>query len=94
MIICAAIKIEHTDIMGNKLEPLIICGHQHGDCLKIENIRIIQGNNRMFAAMPNKKMPNGTYRDCVYPIGKESKLREEIDQAVIDEYNKLYSRIY
>ncbi len=59
------------------------------DCLKIENIRIIQGNNRMFAAMPNKKMPNGTYRDCVYPIGKESKLREEIDQAVIDEYNKL-----
>ena len=43
----------------------------------------------MFAAMPNKKMPNGTYRDCVYPIGKESKLREEIDQAVIDEYNKI-----
>lgn len=59
------------------------------DCLKIENIRIIQGNTRMFAAMPNKKMPNGKYKDVVYPIGKESNLREEIDKAIIDEYNKL-----
>ncbi len=45
MIICAAIKIEHTDIMGNKLEPLIVCGHRHGDCLKISqhlNLNIIK----------------------------------------------------
>lgn len=59
------------------------------DCLKIENIRIIQGNTRMFAAMPNKKMSNGKYRDVVYPIGKENGLREEIDKAIIEEYNKL-----
>lgn len=59
------------------------------DCLKIENIRIIQGNTRMFAAMPNKKMSNGKYRDCVYPIGKETNLRAEIDKAIIDEYNRL-----
>lgn len=35
MIICAAIKINHTDNFGNPLEPLIICGHRHGDCFKI-----------------------------------------------------------
>ena len=35
MIICAAIKINHTDNVGNPLEPLIICGHRHGDCYKV-----------------------------------------------------------
>ena len=35
MIICAAIKIEHNDNIGNPLEPIIICGHRHGDCYKI-----------------------------------------------------------
>ena len=37
MIICAAIKIEHTDVMGCSLEPLIVCGHRHGDCYNIKN---------------------------------------------------------
>ena len=36
MIICAAIKIEHTDITGDKeLEPIIICGYRHGNCFEI-----------------------------------------------------------
>lgn len=35
MIICAAIKIQHNDNIGNPLEPIIICGHRHGDCYKI-----------------------------------------------------------
>lgn len=36
MIICAAIKISHTDIMGNPLEDLIVCGHRHGNCYQVE----------------------------------------------------------
>lgn len=35
MIICAAIKIKHNDNVGNPLEPIIICGHRHGDCFKV-----------------------------------------------------------
>lgn len=35
MIICAAIKVEHTDEFGNPKEPLIVCGHRHGNCFKI-----------------------------------------------------------
>lgn len=36
MIICAAIKIEHTNIAGDEeLEPIIICGHRHGNCFEI-----------------------------------------------------------
>ena len=35
MIVCAAVKVNHTDNTGNPLEPLIICGHRHGDCYKV-----------------------------------------------------------
>ena len=54
--------------------------------LKINGIRIIEGNSRMFAAMPNRKIADDKYVDYVYPINKE--LRETIENAIIDEYNK------
>ena len=43
--------------------------------LKINGIRIIEGNSRMFAAMPNRKVADDKYIDYVYPINKE--LREK-----------------
>lgn len=54
--------------------------------LKINGIRIIEGNSRMFAAMPNRKIADDKYIDYVYPINKE--LRENIETAILEEYNK------
>lgn len=54
--------------------------------LKINGIRIIDGNSRMFAAMPNRKVSDDKYIDYVYPVNKE--LREEIERAILEEYNK------
>ena len=54
--------------------------------LKINGIRIIEGNSRMFAAMPNRKVGEDKYIDYVYPINKE--LREKIETAILEEYNK------
>ncbi len=54
--------------------------------LKINGIRIIEGNSRMFAAMPNRKVSDDKYVDYVYPVNKE--LREEIERAILEEYNK------
>ncbi len=54
--------------------------------LKINGIRIIEGNSRMFAAMPNRKISDDKYIDYVYPVNKE--LREEIEMAILEEYNK------
>ncbi len=54
--------------------------------LKINGIRIIEGNERMFAAMPNRKVGDDKYIDYVYPVNKE--LREKIEAAIIEEYNR------
>ena len=54
--------------------------------LKINGIRLIEGNSRLFAAMPNRKVGDDKYIDYVYPINKE--LREKIEQAILEEYEK------
>ncbi len=56
------------------------------DCLKVNGIRIIKGNTKIFAAMPNKKLQDGKYKDYVHPINSE--LRKKIDEAIEEAYNK------
>ncbi len=55
------------------------------NCLKVNGIRIIKGNTRIFAAMPNKKLKDGKYKDYVHPINAE--LRNKIDTAIEQAYN-------
>lgn len=56
------------------------------NCLKVNGIRIIRGDEKIFAAMPNKKMQDGKYKDYVHPINEE--LRNKIDKAIEEVYNK------
>ena len=56
------------------------------NCLKVNGIRIIRGNTRIFAAMPNKKLSDGKYKDYVHPINSE--LRKQIDDAIEKAYNE------
>ena len=38
------------------------------DFIAIHEIKVVQGNGRIFAAMPNKLDSNDVYRDIVHPI--------------------------
>lgn len=66
------------------------------DCFVIKNIRIIDGDNGLFIAMPNReiedrKAEDGTrtkrHVDICNPINKET--RKMFEDAIIGEYNKL-----
>ncbi|MFD2617446.1 septation regulator SpoVG [Terrilactibacillus laevilacticus] len=50
----------------------------------VHDIRVIDGNNGMFVAMPSKRTPDGEFRDIAHPI--TSSTREKIQVAVLDEY--------
>ncbi|GMA57131.1 stage V sporulation protein G [Alicyclobacillus sacchari] len=50
----------------------------------VHDIRIIDGNNGMFVAMPSKKTPDGEFRDIAHPISAST--RQKIQQAVLDAY--------
>ena len=50
----------------------------------VHDIRVIDGNNGMFVAMPSKRTPDGEFRDIAHPIS--SSTREKIQSAVLTEY--------
>ncbi len=45
----------------------------------VHDIRVIDGNNGMFVAMPSKKTPDGEFRDIAHPISSET--RQKIQDA-------------
>ena len=57
------------------------------ECFAIHGIRIIEGDNGLFTAMPNRKASDGTYHDIAHPITSEC--RKEFEDAIISEYNKV-----
>ena len=52
--------------------------------LAVHDIKVIEGQDRVFLAMPSRKMPVGKYRDIVHPVGSE--FREQLEKEVIDKY--------
>jgi stage V sporulation protein G len=53
----------------------------------VHDIRVIDGNNGMFVAMPSKRTPDGEFRDIAHPI--TSGTREKIQTAVLNEYQQI-----
>lgn len=56
------------------------------DCFVIHELRIIEGDNGLFIAMPSRKLPEGEFKDIAHPINAET--REQLEKAIIEEYNK------
>lgn len=52
----------------------------------IHDVKIIEGSNGNFIAMPSKQSPNGEYRDIVHPLNTET--REQISSAILAAYEK------
>ena len=56
------------------------------DVFAVHDIRIIEGDNGLFIAMPSRKTATGEYRDIAHPINSEA--RKMFEDAIIDVYNK------
>lgn len=50
----------------------------------VHDVRIIEGNNGLFVAMPSKRTADGEFRDIAHPINSQT--REKIQTAVLGEY--------
>ena len=56
------------------------------DGLAIHNIRIIEGKDGLFIAMPSRKNADGEYHDIAHPINAET--RKMFEDAIFEAYNK------
>ena len=53
----------------------------------VHDIKVIDGRNGLFIAMPSKKMGEGDFRDIANPLTSET--RNKIKEAILDAYDNI-----
>lgn len=59
--------------------------------LAVHELKVIEGKERTFVAMPSVREADGTYRDIIHPLSSE--VRENIETTVISEYRHVLSEL-
>ncbi|MDD3652653.1 MAG: septation regulator SpoVG [Desulfotomaculaceae bacterium] len=57
------------------------------DSFVIHDVKVVEGHNGLFVAMPSRKTPDGEFRDIAHPIN--SSVREQIQSAVLCAYSEV-----
>lgn len=52
--------------------------------LAIHDIKIVQGEERLFAAMPSRRDDSGMFRDIVHPINAD--IRKNMEDMILSAY--------
>ncbi len=52
----------------------------------VHDIKVIEGPERLFVAMPSRREDNGVFRDIVHPITPDS--RKYMEEMILDEYQR------
>lgn len=61
------------------------------DCFIVRDLKIIDGTEGLFVAMPSKKRKDGQYKDVAHPLNND--MREIIESAVLVEYKEEVERV-
>lgn len=54
------------------------------NCFVVRDLKIINGKDGLFVAMPSKKRKDGTFKDTAHPLNNET--RDMIESAVLTAY--------
>lgn len=55
------------------------------DCFVVHDIKVIEGQEGYFIAMPSRKASDGEYKDIVHPINTET--RKQIIDLILEAFN-------
>ncbi|HEY8346260.1 MAG TPA: septation regulator SpoVG [Symbiobacteriaceae bacterium] len=60
------------------------CSVVFDDAFVVHDLRVVEGANGIFVAMPQRKVGEGQYRDVAHPITAEA--REALQKAVLEAF--------
>ena len=82
-----ALKITKVDVRkyDNGTNMKALASVELDSCFLIRDIRLIEGKNGLFVAMPSRKVADG-YHDVAHPLNKET--RKMFTDAILEAYNK------
>lgn len=83
-------KMNITDIKIRKIIPegrlRAVISITIDNMLAVHDIKVVQGDERLFVAMPSRKDESGIFRDIVHPISPEA--RKLIEEQILDAYTR------
>ena len=77
-----SVNVRKIDKEGSRMKG--IASVLLDDSFAVHDIRIIEGDNGLFIAMPSRKTATGGYRDIAHPINPE--VRKMIEDAILEAY--------
>ena len=73
--------------MRNEGNLKAFCSVVFDDVFIVHSVKVIQGKESLFVAMPSREIKNGEFRDTAHPIDNDFRLKME--QIVIDKYKEV-----
>jgi stage V sporulation protein G len=60
------------------------------DCFVVRGLKIIEGSEGLFVAMPSRRKRDGSFQDIAHPI--HSDMRNRMEDQILDEYHAELAR--
>ena len=60
------------------------------DAFVVHDIKIIEGQDKLFTAMPSRKTQEGEFKDIAHPINREMRLK--LEEAILAEYQNVLAQ--
>ena len=77
-----SVNVRKIDKEGSRMKG--IASVLLDDSFAVHDIRIIEGDNGLFIAMPSRKTATGGYRDIAHPTNPE--VRKMLEDAILEAY--------
>ena len=81
--------MEITDIrirqMSNDAKMKAVVSVTFDNSFVVHDIKIIEGEDKLFIAMPSRKTPDNEFKDIAHPINPE--MRETISSMILEKYH-------
>jgi stage V sporulation protein G len=83
------VKITKVEIrpMRNEGNLKAFCSVVFDHVFIVHSVKIIQGRENLFVAMPSREGKNGEFRDTAHPIDNEFRL--ELEETVLERYREV-----
>ena len=79
-----SVNVRKIDKEGSRMKG--IASVLLDDSFAVHDIRIIEGDNGLFIAMPSRQTSTGGYKDIAHPINTET--RQMFEKAILEAYEK------
>lgn len=68
-----------------KLKAYVTITFDH--CFVVRDLKIIEGTNGLFVAMPSRKCKDGSFKDTAHPLNSET--RRMIEERILGRYQEV-----